>query len=906
AWIVAPPPLSKAASNADSPPLERFDIQQRIENGQLWAYVDTATRANSPELLSQLATLAIPWAPDKGDLIVHELTIERGDERIDLLAKGPKFTVLRREEALERRELTGVLTATLAVEGLRVGDVLHLRMSTTSKDAALAGNVQSFNGLLTAPTPVGYAHLRYSWPRSTKVQWKALATGVTPLATTTGAYTELNITLPAPKQSEMPADSPVRFRAPPLVEFSTFTDWSHVSKVMAPLYVTDGAIAPGTALAAEVAAIMQSEPTAIGRAQRALSLVQDKIRYLAVGMDGGNYVPQTPTKTWEVRYGDCKAKTLLLLALLRAMNIDAEPVLAHIGLGDLVATRLPSVAAFNHVLVRATIDGDSLWLDGTRNGDQLADIHDTPALGYVLPVRAGGADVVRIVTRANAVPILDLTVVADESASTDVPSVFEARAVLHGPFASLMASAKGRFSAQQERDGVAKVFASLVGEAQYSDGAIVIDPKTGTVSLTATGAATTPWFTDDRKQKRNISRVLDGLKFTPDRGRLAWKSIPVATEAPGRLRYHWRVKLPDGGRGYVIEGVPDATTHLAGYDMMRTTRIVDGTLILEEGIAPTGEEIAPENIARERDIVATAKAQAPRVVAPDSATRRWNLDGKDPPGASQIKAAEAIFAKAIANEAADKESAAALDSRASFRADIGDYRGALADLTAAIGIEPKEDIYLRRAELAYTLGDLTAAEADAEAARALDPSSSEAINRLATYKAERGNLPAALALIDERIALGGDTKASFREEKATLLAEFGDPMDALGLLKDLIAEKPGSPSLLNSQCWTKATRSLLLDSALKDCTRAIELSSDTSSILHSRALVWYRLGKYDDALGDLDAALAGDPSLSDGYFLRSIVLQRLKRDKDAARDLAIARRIDPSTERTYKRYGITP
>ena len=32
----------------------------------------------------------------------------------------------RREQALERRMLDGVLTATLPVEGLRVGDILHL------------------------------------------------------------------------------------------------------------------------------------------------------------------------------------------------------------------------------------------------------------------------------------------------------------------------------------------------------------------------------------------------------------------------------------------------------------------------------------------------------------------------------------------------------------------------------------------------------------------------------------------------------------------------------------------------------------------------------------------------------------------------------------------------------------
>ncbi|POA63367.1 hypothetical protein, partial [Pseudomonas sp. DP16D-R1] len=85
----------------------------------------------------------------------------------------------------------------------------------------------------------------------------------------------------------------------------------------------------------------------------------------------------------------------------------AEPVSANIGLGDIVPDRLPSPMAFNHVLVRATIDGQTLWLDGTGSGARLIDIHDTPPLGYVLPMRAAGADLLKIETHANARPMVD-------------------------------------------------------------------------------------------------------------------------------------------------------------------------------------------------------------------------------------------------------------------------------------------------------------------------------------------------------------------------------------------------------------------------------------------------------------------------------------------------------------------
>ncbi|MCZ3096465.1 DUF3857 domain-containing protein, partial [Acinetobacter baumannii] len=85
-------------------------------------------------------------------LIVHRAEIIRGPERIDLLkanAAGAKagFDVLRREQKLEQRQLDGMLTATMAVEGLRVGDILHVVVSITRKDAVLQGAMQGFQPL---------------------------------------------------------------------------------------------------------------------------------------------------------------------------------------------------------------------------------------------------------------------------------------------------------------------------------------------------------------------------------------------------------------------------------------------------------------------------------------------------------------------------------------------------------------------------------------------------------------------------------------------------------------------------------------------------------------------------------------------------------------------------------------
>ena len=899
------PDWAQATTLPDAAPgggLQVLDIEQRVDGATVWNYTDTVIKLNTPEELAQNSNVTVGWAPDKGDLIVHELSIIRDGQVIDALAGGQKFTVLRREEALEQRELTGILSANLPVEGLRVGDMLRLRMSITNKDDALGGRAQLAVPLIAEPARIGSGSYRLSWRADDKLQWKSFANGVTLKPVRKGAYFELPVTLPIAKQAEMPSDAPMRFRSPPLIEASTFSGWSDVSKVMAPLYATAGTIADDSPLAAEVAAIKAATTDPLERAAKALQLVQDKVRYLAVGMDGGNYVPQTPAKTWDVRYGDCKAKTLLLLAMLHAMDIDAEPVLAHAQLGDAVASRLPTALAFNHVIVKATIGGEPLWLDGTGLGTRLADIRDTPAFGYVLPVRAEGAELEKIALRRPARPTIDLALDADESTSIDLPSVIKVDMVVRGQLASLLTLSTAQLGPKEQEDMLNGLLQNFVGQAQFDKLEAKPDAADGSVTITARGVFGSGWEREDNRSERWLSRVGNLIEFSPDRARASWANIPVATGAPDYAHYRLRVRLPDGGRDYKIEGEGALDARLAGVDVKRSVTMADGYVVVDEVLASSGVEIAPTDVAAERDRVATVISQTPRLVAPEDARRRWNLKGA--PSTSQLDAVRSIYAVNAAK--ADEENVSALISEASFQRGIGDYKGAEQTLTRQIALQPSEDAYLSRSGVRKELGNIAGALADAEEARKLDPSSLGAIGAVAMLTAEKGDVAAATRMFDDRIALGGKSKSDLRLAKAAMVGEFGDPKAAIDELDALVATKPGSPDLLNARCWVKASREVAVDSALKDCTSAMELADSTAHILDSRALVWLRLGRNDDALRDLDAALLQVPSLASSRFLRAIVYQRLGRATDAAADLAIARQLSPSTERDYARFGLKP
>lgn len=902
AWVQ---PASLPAATASLPPLALYDTQQRLEDGQVWVYSDIVRRIVNAEELGKQTSLTLPWVPDKGDLIVHRLEILRGGDVIDLIAKGQRFTVLRREANLEQQMVTGVLTATLDVEGLRVGDMLRIAFSITDADKALAGRMQSAGLLLPQPVRLGFGRLLLSWPagsgsKGRAPKYQALQPGISGQTSSAGGYEQVNFTLPVAKPAEIPPNAPGRFKRPSLVEVSSFADWEDVARTMAPLYATRGLIADGSPLKAEAAAIMAATANPLERAQRALELVQDKVRYLAVQLNGGNYVPQPPEQTWSARYGDCKAKTLLLLALLHEMGIAAEPVLANTESGDLVSVRLPSALAFNHVLVRATVGGETLWLDGTRSGDRLADIRDTPPLFNVLPLRAEGAALMPLKMQANARPGIAVEVSLDQSAALDLDPVATVKLTLVGRNAVQYNAVAAQLGPRETHDLIARLISRQMGDAQVGKVTASSDAAAGSVTLTASAVLDNDWRQDGQRFTYGLDQLLARIDWNVDRGRPAWAQIPVMTDLPSGVAYRFAVKLPNGGRGISLDGTPAFDGSIRGEHLRRSASLAGGIATMDERMDSAGIEIPASAIAAERDALAKAKASAPRLIASPEARRYWEVNGRDPAGATQIKAGEAVFADLIA---VDPEEAGSWHARGNFRFSAGDYAGARADFTRAVDLAPTVDRHLSLSAALYRLGDNPGALAQAQAAHDLDPANLTALYRLSSILAEQGKLADALALLDERIALGGDNRLDLAIARNALQGEYGDVAEALAAFDTEIKAAPGKWQLHNAKCYTKAQRKQMLDSALADCGRSLELGGN-AGVLDSRALVWAQLGQNDKALADLDAALALSPGLAESRFLRAVVLGRLGRSADSARDLAVARRIYPQIDAMFARYGI--
>lgn len=902
AWVKPAPALDASKLTDTDPIMLVLDQQQRLEDGQVWVYTDMAMRIASPQILTQAGTVPLPWDPGKGDLTIHHVEIIRGNERIDALADGKRFQVIQREQQLERAWLNGQLTATLPVEGLRVGDVLRISFSITSKDPALNGHIQAAAPLIAEPARMQFGRVRLIWPESTKLRWRAYTKlpEVQPVTMADG-FRELSIQLPVAKPAEMPADAPLRFQPLPVLEATDYADWTELSRDMARLYGTEGTVAADGPIAAEVARIAAATTDPRQRAAMALQTVQDKIRYLFKGMDDGNYVPQAPAQTWTVRYGDCKAKTLLLLAMLRELGIESEAVLVNSGLGDLTPKRLPMPGAFDHVIVRAVIGGETLWLDGTGGGSRLEDLNDVPPFRHALPLRAAGSGLIEMPMRANARPITNADIELDTRAGIFFPVPYTARVTVRGASAEMLRVVAAQSGKEQLDQGIDNIVGDFIHGGETVERSFKYDEATASAVVTASGITYPVWSKEDGRFRVTLDKAVSEIGFSPDRARPAWRDIPVSSGGYADVRVRTRIRLPEGGKGFELEGDRTLPPMLAGVAFERSVTLSGGELTLDERRVTGIGEVAPADIPATRAQLAQARGRLLKAVAPSGY----------PPLFRQVEAARrskaldpilAVYAKQIAQEPDEAES---YSDRAWFLGRIFDRKGAIADLTKAIELEPTIGRYLWRSRLHSALKDDKQAMADARAALELDPGSADAVGRIATLLADEGKRDEAVAMLAERADQGGEEKADYVRAQADLLAAGGRVDEGIMLLDAMIAKTPGKADLLNSRCWIKGTGNVALDTALKDCTKAIELSEYPAAALDSRALVYFRMNRLDDALADLEAALDHSPDMAASLYLRGVVRKRTG-DKDADADLAAARMIWPRVDEDYARYGIKP
>ncbi len=573
AWVdVAPLPKAPTDSAGAATIQLLGDIQVRFDRTGDVRYYATAWQIGNAQGLDGSA-LQVSWDPALDALTIHTYRIRRGAQAIDLLGDGHAIKVIQREGGLENAMLDGRLTATLQPEDLRVGDVVELAYSITSHDPAMAGHSE-FVGGPSDGVNFGRFRLRMVWDKSKQMHWRVFPGVAQPKLIKTASGSELLADLYNGTAPLGPEGAPSRFKLVNAVEITEFTDWQGVSRTFAPLYTKAVKLAPNSPIKAEAARIAAQTSDPKRRAELALALVQQQIRYLYLGMDDGGFVPAAADQTWTRRFGDCKGKTVLLVALLNELGLAARPVLVNTVQGDLVASRLPTMEAFDHAIVELQIGGNSYWLDGTRLGDDNLDRLEAPNYQAGLPVTAAGSPLVAIVPAALDRPTQVVSLTLDASRGVDVPALASGEMRFHGRSGSDMRQAYSGYTQADRQRELRKLWRNYYDVVAPGKIVTADDPVTGDFVITMTGSAAMDWTRDQGVRWYEMDRTRLGWRFSIAREGQLNPDAPYAFDYPDWWTYQETIILPNGGKGFGVQG--EGVDQTVG-DLYRFRRTVDRT-----------------------------------------------------------------------------------------------------------------------------------------------------------------------------------------------------------------------------------------------------------------------------------------------------------------------------------------
>lgn len=343
--------------------------------------------------LEAAGQIAITYNPSFESIALNFVHLFRDGKVIDL-TRETQFRVVERESELNDGIVSGTLKAIGNLRDVRVGDIVDYA-TTVHTNTRLWPNHAFYHFSERYSDPLAMRAVRLVWPAGMAPAYKALNSDVAFSIGKLADGTEWEWIAQDPPAMRGEDSVPATAFQWGRIDVSTMRDWSEVARWASGLYQGDESLPAD--FAARLDAIAAAWPKPSDRLTEAMRYVQDNVRYVGEELDEGSYVPRRPKTVVERGYGDCKDKSLLLAVALRRLGIDAVPALVTTRAGERLPDRLPSPLEFDHVIVRAMIDGKPIWVDatGAHRGGRGAAI--TPSdLGYALPIRVGQVALERI------------------------------------------------------------------------------------------------------------------------------------------------------------------------------------------------------------------------------------------------------------------------------------------------------------------------------------------------------------------------------------------------------------------------------------------------------------------------------------------------------------------------------
>ena len=175
-----------------------------------------------------------------------------------------------------------------------------------------------------------------------------------------GGTQTITATLKNPSYHPMRPDVVSTYQFGPAFVFTNFPSWQAVGDAYWARAAAKSVVTPAVQKLADRVAGQKTGRAAV---DALYDWTTTQIRWVGIEPGLSGWIPAAAGHTLARRYGDCKASVSLLIALLKAKGITAEPALLDAGTGDFKLSKLADISDLNHVI--AYVPRYHLFLDPT-------------------------------------------------------------------------------------------------------------------------------------------------------------------------------------------------------------------------------------------------------------------------------------------------------------------------------------------------------------------------------------------------------------------------------------------------------------------------------------------------------------------------------------------------------------
>lgn len=343
--------------------------------------------------VQNVAEISVDYEPSYQQLVFHTVRILRNGKIINQLNLS-KIKTIQQEKELDQHLYNGSLTAMLILEDLRKEDILDYSYTIKGSNPVFKGRFSRILNL-NFRVPIVNLYYKVTTPRQHVLTLKNKGTSIVPTINNQNQETSYEWRLSDLQALRLQDNLPTWYDPYPRVLLSEYKNWQEVNEWAMELFPFQTNLS--SALQQKIKEIKEKNSTPEQQVTAALRFVQDEVRYMGIEVGENSHRPNNPNKIFAQRFGDCKDKSYLLCTMLKALNIEAYPVLINTYEKQAMTEWLPTANIFDHATTQVRLNDRVYWFDPTisyQRGN--IDMISYPDYKYGLVVAPGTTGLTRI------------------------------------------------------------------------------------------------------------------------------------------------------------------------------------------------------------------------------------------------------------------------------------------------------------------------------------------------------------------------------------------------------------------------------------------------------------------------------------------------------------------------------